>query len=471
MQTPDSDWLARVSRRAIERAEVLRHRRRLARRLCAVGFTCVLVLGVGAGVSFSLRGGAGIRSGQALTSTSGQGGGSHPASTNGSRPTQGSKPASTSTSLPSSTTSQPGGIHPASPSVAPGLVVQAGDTSTVFVLGTAHCAGGLCLQLWRGTGGAGVGAEQWSEMVAPPSATPSFAGSDGSVESLVFANSSDGYAVEGPTPSAGPLIGAPVFVTVDGGTSWSPIGFGADVSVFKMVTSGNVFYAVLVHCTPSSAVTVSTCEDYRLGRSVVGTTSWSSVPIPGTSSLDDTAVGLGAAGGSVWLTYLQQTDGAVPQLLESRDGVPPFTTVSEPPLVGVTACALTVSPGNVIWADCPTGMMQTYLRSPDAGRHFSALWSAYGTIGASYDAISGDVAYRYLGTQSQLLQRTTDGGQRFATVARLVFSGGTGTQLVFTDANDGFALGDLGANQRTQPAVPTLLQTLDGGTSWTTVRF
>ena len=92
MQTPDSDWLARVSRRAIERAEVLRRRRRLARRLCAVGFTCVLVLGVGAGVSFSLRGGAGIRSGQALTSTSGQGGGSQPASTNGSRPTQGSKP-------------------------------------------------------------------------------------------------------------------------------------------------------------------------------------------------------------------------------------------------------------------------------------------------------------------------------------------------------------------------------------------
>jgi hypothetical protein len=308
-------------------------------------------------------------------------------------------------------------------------------------------------------------------MVAPPSATPSFVGSDGSVESLVFANSSDGYAVEGPAPSAGPLIGAPVFVTVDGGESWSPIGFGADVSVFKMVTSGNVFYAVLVHCTRSSAVTVPTCEDYRLGRSVVGTTSWSSVPIPGTSSLDDTAVGLGAAGASVWLTYMQGTDDAVPQLLESSGGVPPFTTVSEPPLAGVTACAITVSPGNVIWADCPTGMMQTYLRSPDAGGHFSALWSASGTIGASYEALSGDVAYRYLGTQSQLLQRTTDGGRQFATVARLVFSEGTGTQFVFTDANDGFALGDLGENQRSQPAVPTLLQTLDGGTSWTTVSF
>jgi photosystem II stability/assembly factor-like uncharacterized protein len=109
-------------------------------------------------------------------------------------------------------------------------------------------------------------------------------------------------------------------------------------------------------------------------------------------------------------------------------------------------------------------MMQSYLRSPDAGRHFQALWSASGTIGASYDALSGDIAYRYLGAQSQLLQRTTDGGQQFVTVARLVSAGVN--QLVFTNVEDGFALSLVGTNN-----VSTLLQTLDGGTSWTTVRF
>ena len=459
MQTPDSDWLARVSRRAIERAEVLRSRRRLARRLCAVGFTCMLVAGVGAGVSLSLRGGSGKRSSQALTSTSAPGKGSQLGSTTTSQP------GSTTTSPPgSTTTSQPGGISSRGSSFVPGLVVQAGNTSTVFVLGTTHCAGRLCLTLMRGTAGPSGGAEKWSESVAPPSVPPSFAGSTGSVNTLVFANSSDGYAIEGSTQSDPSTIGTPVFVTVDGGDSWSRIGFGADVTVFKMVSSGNEFYAVLVHCTASNAGTVSTCVDYRLGRSCAGATSWSSVPIPGTSSLEDTAVGLGADGSSVWLTYLQETVDAVPQLLESNDGVPPFTTMSEPRLVGVTSCAITVTAGSVIWADCPTGMMQSYLRSPDAGRHFQALWSASGTIGASYDALSGDIAYRYLGAQSQLLQRTTDGGQQFVTVARLVSAGVN--QLVFTNVEDGFALSLVGTNN-----VSTLLQTLDGGTSWTTVRF
>ena len=116
----------------------------------------------------------------------------------------------------------PGGSAAVPPAFAPALVARAGATATVFVLGSAPCTGGRCVELFRG----GAGPRLRAYVSAPPSGRPSSSDvfSTGSVAALVFANQDDGYAIEGPEPSGdGGLLGTatgPVYATTDGGESW-----------------------------------------------------------------------------------------------------------------------------------------------------------------------------------------------------------------------------------------------------------
>jgi hypothetical protein len=282
---------------------------------------------------------------------------------------------------------------------------------------------------------------------------------------LVFANSSDGYAF-GTLPLK---VGLPlsvgddpstVFATTDGGRSWHAFSFGSHVGVMQLVASANVFYSVLASCTKTRSTTgVERCSNYRLARSAAGSLSWSTVPIPGTAALGGIPVDLGAEGSQVFMTY--QTVRGTPELLESTRGRPPFRARRQPSLDSVIACGLFPMAEATIWAFCPTGMLESWLRSDDGGGHFTRFWTTAGTGGGVLDPVTNDIAYREFGLASRVLERTTGGGKRFVTVAPLPPNGGT--QLVFLDEEDGFALG---ANQHT-----TLMQTLNGGVDWTRVKF
>jgi hypothetical protein len=321
------------------------------------------------------------------------------------------------------------------------------------------------LELFRGAAG-----HAFARVSAPPSARPSGADlySSGSVAALVFANPADGYAIDRAAPgSDGGLLGAttgPVYATTDGGRSWrAATWFGPGVRLFGMVASGGEFYAVLAHCPPHPKTTL-VCRDLTLARSRARSGSWSSEAIPGFASLAVDFIGLAAQGGRVWLTYQRQVPSAQPVLIESVGGVPPFTVSAAPALESVAACTLTATSARSIWAHCPTGLLASWLRSTDGGRHFSRIWTTGGTSGAAFAAVSATTAYRFLGPPSRELQRTTDGGRRFVSRARLPASAREGViALLFTSARDGFAL----AYATTGP--PTLLQTFDGGLEWTMV--
>jgi len=377
--------------------------------------------------------------------------------------------------------------RPTTPTLAgsfvPGLIARAGSSSTVMVLGTATCTGGgrhLCLGLWSATVGRAGLVDRLTKLTAPPSTRPKFAGSTGLVGAVVFSNRLDGYAVE---HSSSQPTASTVFATTDGGRSWRRAELGAG-SVWSMVATAHELYAVTAHCSGRDTRTTGiTCDDYRLARSTAGSASWRSVRIPGEAANFGNGIGLGAEGDRVWLTYQALTAGAEPVLLTSVGGVAPFSSRSEPSLEGIGPCWLDATPGGALWAACPTGMMVSYLRSPDGGRHFSAYWDFAGTGGASVDPVSAQVAYRYTGIgrykgdgyaaiPADEVQRTTDGGAEFSSVGHLPSNFGAGALLLFLNETDGFALGSIvqrGGDVGVE--VSALLETHDAGRTWTRVSF
>jgi hypothetical protein len=365
------------------------------------------------------------------------------------------------------------GAFPSASSFEPALVAEAGDSSTIFVLGTATCGKRLCPELWRSMNGLAGTTESFTKVRAPTNASLRHAGT-GSIQMLVFANSSDGYAVEDSSGvSVGGSSGGPIFATTNGGRSWHSFRFGPHVFVSDMVTSWSEFYAVLFQCNGSlNGGQTSHCGNFKLARSAAGSKKWTSVPIPGNPWINGSPVRLGVAGSAVWLSYQSLSNGvSYPHLLESTRGTAPFVDTPEPDLGGVVACGVAPMPGGAIWAECPTGNLVSYRRSAEAGQGFTTILTVAGTIGAAFDPVTADIAFAYLGDDSQILERTTSGGIGFVPVSRLPFNGGSGSQLLFLNQQDGFAVGSFVMNQRAGTETMELLQTLDGGTTWTRLGF
>jgi len=340
----------------------------------------------------------------------------------------------------------------------PSRLARAGTSSTVFVLGTSPCGNQLCPSLWRGYEAGGLSGH-FVKVTVPPLAISKLYGLD----QLVFANAKDGYAFQ----SYGQAADAPVFATVDGVRSWHRVSFGPGVGAFDIAAARGEFFAVLVRCSWGTASSPSQCHDYRLGRSRAGSTLWSSVPIPGATTLVNNAVSLAATGSQVWLSYQVDRQGAVPQLLESAGGHLPFVRLARWALYGVQPCALYPMTSTVLWALCGTGMQESVLRSTNAGRSFAGVWTTFPTVGSLFTPVTAKVAYRYEGVGSktpQVLERTTDGGSHFRVVAPFPFVGGAGEQFFFLDPNDAYAIGSVkhGKSQ----TEPTLLFTDDGEVSW-----
>jgi len=350
------------------------------------------------------------------------------------------------------------GLSPG-PVFTPSAVAQAGTLPRVYVVGSAPCGSGLrCLQLWESSTVAAGVPTTFTERTMPVRIAPS--PSLGPMVSLVFANPQDGLfmtrsSFDDPTH---------VYATTDAGERWRPVDFGKSAVTTQLIASGNVFDALVEHCT---RISTGNCAGYTLARSVAGSMHWSFSAFPphGVLRPPGASAAMGAAGSQLWITYVGPKT-PVPQLAESTGGRPPrFTVFGQSRLAGVVACALAPMAGNVIWANCPTGMMVSELRSTDGGHGFTAVWSYAGTGGFAFDPVSADIAFRYLGIESTAVERTTDGGQTFTGVGTLPFAQGSVTRLLFVDEADGFAVGS------TSAGTAALLQTIDGGSSWSPVSF
>jgi hypothetical protein len=334
-----------------------------------------------------------------------------------------------------------GGEPPAA--LAPSELVSIPGTSDVLVVGTVPCGTRSCVQLWR----VGAGGRHLTPLAVPPSARAS---APGLVEGahLVFADVEHGYALAGE--------GGGSWYTADGGLAWHPLPKGLSRALVAVVASGETFYGLLGSCT-----TMQDCR-YRLGRSAVTAPHWSSVPVPGAAGLVQGNIDLAASGPEVWLTF---EPGSKPVLAKSHLGRPPFQEQPAPQLLGVVGCSLDPENADVVWAKCPTGMMVSWWRSTDGGAHFTHWWETSGTGGNAFDPLSATVAYRYTGIgpgPAYVLQRTADGGASFTTVCKLFSGEGSTPQFVFSNQDDGYALG---ANEPGTPAFQ-FLYTSDGGRQW-----
>jgi hypothetical protein len=346
----------------------------------------------------------------------------------------------------------------------PGLVVPAGS-GTVYVLGSGRCGRRLCLELWRGTSTAPDAKEHFTEVTAPPSIAPKYPSDTGSIRTLVFANALDGYALQRSNNSE--LIydnPSTVFATTDGGVTWHATSFGRGLGIFGLATSANEFYVVLGRCLTKDGGDL--CGEYRLGRSAAGSTSWTTVPVPGTSPLDGSRISLGAGGSMAVVVYQSETTGKL-RLFETGAGQAPLAAVTAEPQLGAgNGCVSYPMAHDTMWVLCFGGMTQTWLRSTDGGRHFERIWTVFQTGGSAFLPVSNEIAYRSdLMTQIPI-QRTTNGGKTWTDFGRLPEAR---IPQILLDDEDGFSVVTLTWNKSAVPETTSLIQTLNGGATWTTL--
>ncbi|WP_298336753.1 hypothetical protein [Ferrimicrobium sp.] len=148
---------------------------------------------------------------------------------------------------------------------------------------------------------------------------------------------------------------------------------------------------------------------------------------------------------------------ASPQLLLSRSSNAPIVDLVRPSLVSVTACTLHLR-APAIWASCPTGMLVGELRAGTFTGHFTRFWWPSGTIGDAFAPVNAQTAYRLVVNQREtgaVLERTTDGGAAFVTVAPIVapqFALG-GSTLAFVSLLHGFLTVSKFSDHRLHPIV------------------
>jgi hypothetical protein len=346
---------------------------------------------------------------------------------------------------------QPAGFQPRS-------LVRVGDTDAVVVVGSAPCGEMVCAALESGSLGAHGLVQHWRRLRPPPIAAARNAITVDTGR-FAFANTLDGYDLIPPSTPGGATR---IYATTNGGGSWRPTSITSGTVLALVAAPPSRFYAVTANCG------TQTCDDYQLAGSTAGSTHWSTTPIPETTGLDGSAVGLAVSGKELLVNFDPLVKGGEPHLLIASDGRPPFRIHLVSQLVSVAACDLSPQPGGAVWASCPTGMLVSVLHAPSVDGPFASVWDYAGTAGAGLVPVTGTVAYRYTGVPAlepekipgDTLQRSTNAGRSFVDVGPWPFGHSTGTtpQFLFLDEQDGFGLGPApGAH-----ATPAVFETNNG---------
>ncbi|HEY5439587.1 MAG TPA: hypothetical protein VIJ99_11890 [Acidimicrobiales bacterium] len=337
----------------------------------------------------------------------------------------------------------------------PRMLVRVGSSPVVYLLGYVPCRQIHCLRLLR-TDNNGT---SFATRRPPPTAaiTSSIAGS---LEQLVFANASVGYALEseyGVTT---------LYATYDGARTWQKMSSPAGHDLTRIAVSSNTLYGVIMHCAKQSNGNVG-CTKYRLVHTSLAVKRWSSSAIPNGRSYPWGFLGNVAAFGShVWLT-----EGAKWSMLVSsgNHGIS-FTTSTPtfPALGSVAGCNLTATSTSGLWAACPTGMEVSFAFSSDGGAQWNEVPTQQfmGTGGGYFDPVSSTLAYLDYGG-SRGLYRVSDAGRDMTKVGSLQCSTVNSSvgAIAFTTPRSGLAI----CSPQGLWNSGRLEQTTDGGVTWSRI--
>lgn len=384
-------------------------------------------------------------------------------------PPLGLQPTSSAPSTPKSSPTPTGSPSPSSaPTTAPagpvgpsGGPVPAGfravDLTWIsqdqgWALGTAPCGTPPCTSIVRTSDGG----THWVGIPAPVAGlteASDCATNQACITGLRFANSQVGYAYG---PSA-------LFMTTDAGQHWQrqPI-IGAN----GLEVADGMVVRVSSRCLPGC--------DFTVERSVVGSTSWQSVPLPAGGQTSGAQL---ARSGNVvaLLTEGHIAGGAQPAtsvLFTSTTGGVSWISRGEPcPQTSVEYDSTEVSVGSdgsisVLCAARDHSQVNFTMTSTDGGAHFgttqhnlgAAFATDFGTASRSVQLVSMDVLYL-----------STDGGNTWGRVDKLPgggpltaiyigFESGTVGRVLDVDANAAFG-------------TDRVWTTTDGGRSWTMHTF
>jgi photosystem II stability/assembly factor-like uncharacterized protein len=328
----------------------------------------------------------------------------------------------------------------------PLLLTGVTGTSLAFVVSATNvdCASRRCLQLQR-TNDNGT---TFTSLHLPP--ISDVKGNLGNLGEIIFANSIDGYASI--------VVGNSLvwYTTTDGARSWHREYVAAGESILQLAPTHNELYTVIAKC-----VKKNTCTDFRIAHSALTDNKWTIEALP--KSLYKGNFALDVYNTNVWLN-LQGSQS--PLLFTSTDQGRTFSESSTSPLASVSACNLTPMSPNAVWAECPTGMLVSFLYSSDAGAHWISVskYTYAGTGGGAFDPVSSSLAYLNFGTfttRGKDLYVITDAGHRMTAVGNLACT--SANDLVFSNAARGLTICQTNS---TASSSTYLLRTSDGGMSW-----
>jgi hypothetical protein len=334
----------------------------------------------------------------------------------------------------------------------PRMLIRVGSSPLVYLLGYVPCKQYHCLRLLR-TDNNGT---SFAKRKPPPTAAVKYSIA-GSLEQMVFANASVGYALEGESSAT------TLYATYDGARTWQKVSSPAGHDLTRIAVSSNTLYGVIMHCAKQSNGNVG-CTKYRLVHTSLAVKHWSSAAIPNGRSYPWGFLGNVAAFGSkVWLT-----EGAKWSLLVSSDNHgTSFTTLTPtfPALGSVAGCDLTATSTSALWAACPTGMQVSFAFSSDAGAEWNQVPTQQfmGTGGGYFDPVSSTLAYLDYGGPRDLY-RVSDAGRDMTDVGTLQCSevNSSINVIAFTTRRSGLAI----CTPQGLWNSARLEQTTNGGATW-----
>lgn len=413
---------------------------RTAGTLAALG--CLLIAGCGSSA----------RSGKAAGSPS-PAGSTHTDSAPGSAGSGGSgsgspAPATTGSSgTPTTTPSKPAG--PAGGPVPAGFVpysVTFVSAEDGWVLGDAPCSKPPCTSILRTRDGG----KSWQGAPAPKAALVGSQPKPDEIQTLRFANGSDGWAA-----------GTSLYATHNGGATWTRVPVGPSGGFITSIgTAAGRVYASTATCTYQSSANCKPTQ--TVYSATTGSNSWSPVSsaLPGYNPAGMVVIGSG------WYLPLG------PGIYHGQGTAAPVKLANPCPNTrGYGAPAATIAVADPLHLDaiCRDGgamgssQYQLY-GSTDGGRHWATAGAAQREASGLYglaDNAHGVLLAATASGRSQIL-RSTDDGRTLAT-ARISAAGG------------GIMWADLGFTTSSQAVVvlshTALYLSRDSGASWTAVRF
>jgi hypothetical protein len=336
----------------------------------------------------------------------------------------------------------------------PLTIIHVRGSTLVYVLATTGCAQPSCLRLLRTS----VDATSFALATLPP--VRSLHGSlTGTIDSIQFANARDGYAIVGAT---GPTS---LFVTLNGARTWHRVVVQKGARTLGLTTATNAIYAITGVCSSSD----TTCGDYHIARSPLSANRWTGWKMPIGHSAKTGVWGFpyvpAAYGSEVWIS--EQPPGPA-VIFYSRDSGRSFQKLITPELGSVNACGLIPESAVALWAECPTGMQESFFYSKNAGTSWTQIpqQQFFGTGGGFFDPVSASLGYLDYGAMRPLVRITTS--PRTATKVGVLSCSKIDSSvngLIFTNAHDGLALCSPGDGQ----SLGRLERTINGGRTWRSV--